>query len=228
MATDLRLATPEVNLSLTWQIYQAKAAQSSDPVINELQHMRGRVAYANGRRPRFMNDDGHLCDPCPLDSLCHHVFVRAQSQLIGSCRLLEPAQSGITGIEAEIGTESYEQALSEIAVSRQHVAEASRWIVMPEYAALSLGLRIIAGIWALSQALKIQVVMAIAGTAMGQANALIRTGAKPIKSFKPFFSSKYDEELVLLYFEIARPASRFRPLIEQMRSTLQLKLYPKS
>lgn len=53
MASDLRAATSEVNLSLTWQVYRAKAAQPSDPIINELQHMRGRVAYGNGRHPQL-------------------------------------------------------------------------------------------------------------------------------------------------------------------------------
>ena len=103
-----------------------------------------------------------------------------------------------------------------------NIGEASRWLVMNNKASLRAGLRLIAGIWAISKALGLQSVIALVGTRDGQASVLKRTGAKLFKTVPTLVSKKFDDELQPMFFNLSQPSKVFQPLVEQLAKELDL------
>jgi N-acyl-L-homoserine lactone synthetase len=185
--------------------------------------MRGRVLYANGRRPEFKTSDGQFLDRDEADQYYHHLLLRNSIDLVGCCRVTPLEGIAKCTIERELGDEVFKRLLKTVGHCRKEIGESSRWLVRDHGLGFRPGLRLIAGIWAMSVALNLKTVIAIAGTRDGQAAALERTGARRFPGVLPFVSPKYDDEVVPMYFDLAVPSTTFSALIVQMADQLSLK-----
>src|SRR4051812_13932254 len=75
-------------LVFAWRLFGSVGCAESDPsVLREISEFRGRILYAEGRRPSFRRKDGGYSDEDPLDSQSFHVTVRAAGDLVGYIRI---------------------------------------------------------------------------------------------------------------------------------------------
>jgi hypothetical protein len=101
-----------------WQVL-APPAESQDnlPVpgatgefLAELSEFRGRMLYADGRRPQFMRKAGQYADNDPLDLESFHVTVRTDGALIGCIRVTPLPEYPRSFIGGQVGPSSLERA----------------------------------------------------------------------------------------------------------------------
>lgn len=217
----------EALLPLTWQLHlppgegiDARLSSSGYAWLAELTEMRGRVLYDGGRRPAFRLADGSFADPDPLDAYAYHLLARPSACLVGCCRVVPLASAQPCGTESLLGRERFNRLLLEIGATRAHTGEASRWIVVPEHRGPRVGLRLVAGMWAIFRWLGLQTVIAMVGTRDGQNRALMRIGGRPVPGLAPLPSHKFDDEILVLSFDVSRPAKSFAVLIDEMAAPL--------
>lgn len=187
----------------------------------ELSKMRGRVLHAGGRRPQFRQTDGSFSDHDPLDRWAYHLLLRSSGCLIGCIRVV-PLSVQICGTESLLGHQRFEQLLVHLGTTRDRVGEVGRWIVAPEYSRFRMGLPLIAGLGALAKWLGLETLIATVGTRDGQAKTLMRAGGRQVPGFVPIKCQKYDDDLVVLTFDLLHPAESFEPFAVEMAARLSL------
>jgi hypothetical protein len=214
--------TPE---KIRWTLQQGFTRRidgGSDSIVSrrELSALRGRVFYAEGRRPQFLGPDGEFADEDEHDSAAFHLIGSSGSERIAACRLVRFQDVATTDFERRVGPEAVEKLLAASQVGRGEVVEVSRWVVDARFREEGLGAQLIAGLWAL--ALNVGVVMALAwaGTRDGQARALTAMGGSPISGVARIKSEAWDDELQALSFDPRYPARRFRPWVDRMSERL--------
>jgi hypothetical protein len=188
----------------------------------ELAEMRGRVLYAEGRRAQFRQGNGRCIDQDPLDRYAYHVLLRTSDKLIGCIRLVPLKHVQVCGIESLWGRRRFERLLVQLGTTRNRIGEVGRWVVTPEYALLRMGLRLVAGVGTLATWLRLETVVAVAGTRDGQANALMRAGGRPVPGLLPMKSQKYDDDLVILTFDLSHPVNSIGLLAADMALRLSI------
>ena len=207
--------------SFMWEIHFPPNQDTTGQAwLIELAEMRGRVLHAGGRRPHFLQEDGRFCDPDPLDRCAYHILVRSSAHLVGCIRVVSLASVPICGTECLVGHARFEQLLVDLGTTRDRAGEVGRWIVAPEYTLFRMGLRLIAGVGALSQSLGIETVIATVGTRGGQAKTLMRAGGRRVPGLAPIYSEKYNDDLVVLSFDLVHPVEPFGPLAVEMAARL--------
>ena len=144
--------------------------------LREVQEMRGRVCYAEGRRPSFLTAAGDFLDADSADHDAFHIIGRAQGSAVGCARLLRLANHPNGMMASTFGERQFDDILKGLGTTRQRVAEASRWMVLPEYRG-GLGRNLIAATWAVVRWTGVDGTVALAGTRQFQDAALIRMGA---------------------------------------------------
>lgn len=211
--------------SFTWEIQCPPNQDTTRQAwLMELAEMRGRVLHAGGRRPHFLWEDGRVCDPDPLDRCAYHILVRSSPLLVGSIRVIPLTSVPMCGTECLVGPERFEQLLVDLGTTRDRAGEVGRWIVAPEYAPYRMGLRLIAAVGVLSKWLGIQAVIATVGTRGGQAKTLMRAGGRRVPGLAPIYSQTYDDDLVVLTFELSHPVESFGPFAIEMAARLSLEV----
>jgi GNAT acetyltransferase-like protein len=188
----------------------------------ELSKMRGRVLHAGGRRPQFRQADGSFLDLDPLDRCAFHLLVRCSADLIGCIRVIPLTSAQPCGTESLLGRRRVDHLLVDLGTTRDRAGEVGRWMVAPEYSPFRMGLRLIAGIGALSKKLGIETLIATVGTRDGQVKTLMRAGGRPVPGLAPIYSQKYDDDLVVLTFDLFHPAKPFGPLAVASATRLPL------
>jgi hypothetical protein len=188
----------------------------------ELSEMRGRVLHAGGRRPQFHKADGSFIDVDPLDRYAYHILLRSSTYIIGCIRVVPLTSVSICGTESLLGRQGFEQMLVHIGTTRDKIGEVGRWIVAPEYSRFRMGLRLIRGVGVLSKWLGLETVIATVGTRDGQAETLMRSGGRRVPGLSPIKSQKYNDDLVVLTFDLMHLAKSLGPLAAKMETLLSL------
>ncbi|MBM3926393.1 MAG: GNAT family N-acetyltransferase [SAR202 cluster bacterium] len=188
--------------------------------LDELVHMRGRVLYANNRRPMFRTAAGELVDSDPTDHAAYHVLARSEGELIGCCRMVRLDAIPCSTTEELLGAGRFQKLLDCLQVKRSDTGEAGRWVAVPEARGLEVGLRLVAGAWAVARRLGLKTVVAVAGTRDGQDAALMRIGGRRVEDVGPIAAPRYADEVVVITFDVARPTPSFASLVQQMEETL--------
>lgn len=210
-------------LALSWEIRRPPISEVNEPEwITELAEMRGRVLYAGGRRGQFRHADGHCIDRDPLDRYAYHLLLRNLDRLIGCIRVIPLRNVQRCRSESLLGSEQFERVVVRCGTSRDRVGEVGRWVIVPELAPLRMGLRLVAGVGALAKWLGLETVVAIVGTRDGQADALMRAGGRQVPGLVPIKSEKYNDDLVVLTFDLLNPAKSFGPFAVEMAARLSL------
>ncbi len=216
------------NISFATELHLPPASQAASNAsavawLDELQELRGRVLYDNGRRPNFLQPNGSYRDSDALDLVSYHLIVRWRGHIAG-CARVTPLTQGTCGVvEETLGTDGFETMLAAIGATRGRTSEASRWIVAPEFRGGSLGFHLVAASWALGQWLGAQIGFVAAGTRNRQDTMLIRMGARSTNLPK-VHSEEFDDELHILHFDVQRPSRSMISWIEHMNLALGLEL----
>jgi hypothetical protein len=122
----MNTANPERGSDYLWQVL-APPAESQDnlPVpgatgefLTELSEFRGRMLYANGRRPRFARKGGKYADNDPLDLESFHVTVRTDGALIGCIRVTPLPEYPRSFIGRQVGPSALERAAGMMTLAR--------------------------------------------------------------------------------------------------------------
>ena len=119
--------------------------------LAELSEFRGRILYANGRRPGFAREGGQYKDGDPLDRESFHVTVRADGALIGCVRVTPLPEYSRSFIGRRVGPSYLEAAVNLMNLARTDCVEAGRWIVAPSARGTVLGPILLLGLWVIGQ-----------------------------------------------------------------------------
>jgi hypothetical protein len=209
---------------LSWKLYPPPVVTAAAPDwLAELSEMRGRLLYAEGRRPAFRLANGNFADDDALDRGAYHLLAYAATGLVGCVRLVPLATVAQCGTETLVGSQPWQNALLALHVSRHQVAECGRWIVAPEYRCTSmLAMRLAAGVIAIGRQLEHKILVAATGTRDGQANLLIRIGFQPLPTLAPLAVPLYSDEVQFIYINPRSASAKFTLLIDQMAEQLAL------
>jgi hypothetical protein len=144
-------------------------------------------------------------DSDPADPEHFHIVARSHRRAIGCARIMPLVGASRSMVDSTIGEQLFDNVLRGLGTSRRRAGEASRWIALPEYRG-ELGRSVVAATWAVARWLSIDVTFVLAGTRRRQDIALSRMGARPVSGLRVFPSRTFDDELRLLYFDVARPS----------------------
>ena len=209
---------------ILWKLHPPPIVTSSTlDWLAELSEMRGRLLYAEGRRPAFRLANGKFADDDELDRYAYHLLAYAATSLVGCARLvpLGPVTRCVT--ETLVGSQPLHNALLALNVARYQAAECGRWMVEPEYRCTSmLAMRLAAGIIAIGRQLEYKILVASTGTRDGQVNLLIRIGFRRLPALAPLTVPLYTDELQFIYIDPRCASPKFTLLINQMTEQLAL------
>ena len=210
--------------SLTWQLYPPPGVATPTPAwLVELSEMRGRVLYAEGRRPAFRLANGRFADPDPLDVYAYHLVAYAATGAVGCIRLVPLADLPECFSEHLVGHQAFAQALDALQMTRPQAVEGGRWMVVPEYRHISpLAINLAAGIIAVGRQLGYKILIGPTGTRDRQADFLIRIGMQAMPVLLPVPMPVYDDEIQFLYINPSCPNEKLGVLMNQMAERLAL------
>jgi hypothetical protein len=104
---------------IIWKLYPPPIVNSSTlDWLAELSEMRGRLLYAEGRRPAFRLSNGKFADDDGLDRYAYHLLAHAPSGLVGCGRLVSLAAVAKCATETLVGSQPLDNALLAANVSR--------------------------------------------------------------------------------------------------------------
>jgi hypothetical protein len=219
------VAVPAEEAEVSWTLQHGFLSQVDScgaPIISrhDLSAFRGRVFYADGRRPQFLSPGGEYADEDEHDAVAFHLIGTVGAHPIAACRLVRFRDVARTDFERRIDSDVIDRMLARLNVGRGDTVEVSRWVVDPRFRQERLGASLIAGLWAFALHLGVLAALAWAGTRDGQARALIAMGGSPISGMVPMKSMAWDDDLQALSFDPSRPAPRFRPWVNRMNERL--------
>jgi len=189
--------------------------------MNELREMRGRIIYENGHRPFFRLPDGKFDDFDADDLRAYHIIARLEGNAVGCARILPLAVGHPTTASSVLGEDRFNEILSTMGVTRDRACEASRWLVVPE-CRKGLGPGIVAASWAVARWLSAKTSFVLAGTRQKQDRALTRLGARAVDGLPLLRSEIFDDDLRLLYFDVATPSPWMEKQIAELTGALKL------
>jgi hypothetical protein len=189
--------------------------------LQRVRRMRGEVIYAGGRRPSFLRPDGRFDDPDTGDFHSFHIVARCGGSVVGGVRYAALNGGFQSMVASVIGATRLESQIRDMGVDPGRVGEASRWTVPPEYRGV-LGRRLAAASWALARWLGSEVSFVVAGTRERQDIALIRMGARPVAGVPLIPCEEFDDELRLIYFQVAEVPASMRPHLDAAAAELDL------
>jgi GNAT superfamily N-acetyltransferase len=181
-------------------------ASNAAVVLAELAAFRGRVLYANGRRPAFAGDDGRYVDDDPLDVDSYHVTARAETgELVGYARLRPLPDHPRSSLAPLVGRSQFETMLEGMGFDRSHFLEASRLVADPSVRGTGVGRALILSWWALGRWLSRDCVVGVVGTRDGQSKMIGRLGGQVFEGINTFFAAEYDDDVTAMYFDLNQP-----------------------
>jgi predicted GNAT family N-acyltransferase len=190
--------------------------------LPELQQMRGRVLYADGRRPAFRLPDGSFADADTIDLDAYHVMVRYNFHIVACTRVLLLSVGTRGVVASSVGQNLADSLVTALRMSGKVVCEGSRWIVAPEYRSQKLGFHIMAASLAVARWLGVGTAFVMAGV-RGQRRLLMRMGARAVENTPIVTSNVYDDEMTLLAFDIMNPTTSMLHAVDEMAETLNLR-----
>ena len=230
-----RAVARETASAYQWNMLPSVARTASDPLIlagilaesraeslAEISEFRGRVLYANGRRPFFRQQGGRYADEDPLDPGSFHITARRDGDLVGYVRIRPLPEYAQSSLRLMVTKRQFAAALEEMRLDLNDCLEVSRWIVAPPARGTDLGATLVVAAWAVGRWLGKQRLIATVGTRDGQARMLARFGGQTLNSIDAKFIGEYDDELVTLYFELNHPPPRVAAKLSEVERLLNL------
>jgi predicted GNAT family N-acyltransferase len=207
-----------------WRLVASAGCTEADPsALRELSEFRGRILYAEGRRPGFQRNDGRYADDDPLDSQSFHITVRTAGGLVGYTRIRplpdEYAQSSLGRL---VTKGQLEAVLKEMRLVRHDCLEVSRWIVAPSARGTAVAPTLVVSAWAVGKWLGKRRLLATVGARDGQVTMLARFGGQVLQSVNAKFIAEYDDELAMMHFDLNCPPPRVTAKLSAVRRLLQL------
>jgi hypothetical protein len=190
-------------------------------LLAEISEFRGRVLYANGRRPHFRSDGGLYTDEDPQDLESLHVTVRQHGALV-ACVRLTPTLHSQTFIGRLVGAEELNAVLRNMRLRGKDCAEAGRWIVLPSARGTDLGRTLLLSCWAIGIWLNKRCLFGLAGTRDGQSKMICRTGGQVVPGMEARLVQDLDDDVTLVYFDLERPPQFVAAQLPSVRRLLQL------
>jgi predicted GNAT family N-acyltransferase len=191
-------------------------------VLAEISQFRGRILYANGRRPRFSRHGGGYADDDPLDVSSFHVTVRTEGELVGYIRIRPLPEHDQTSIGRLVTGSQFAAVLGEMGLARNDCLEVGRWTVAPPARGTAIGRTLVLSGWAVGRWLRKRRLIVAAGTRDGQANMLARFGGQVLPSFSSKLVADYDDELSPMYFNLDQPPPRVAGQLPSVERLLKL------
>jgi hypothetical protein len=206
-----------------WDVVPSAGCAGTDPaLLMELSEFRGRVLYANGRRPRFRREDGRYADDDPLDPRSVHITVRRDRDLVGYTRIRPLPEYSQSSIGRLVTRFQFEAAMQEMRLARNDCLEVTRWIVAPSARGTAVGPTLVVSGWAVGRWLGKRRLLATVGTRDGQVRMLGRFGGEILHSIDTTFVAEYDDELVTMYFDLNHPPPRVEAQLSTVGRLLRL------
>jgi hypothetical protein len=191
-------------------------------VLDEISRFRGRVLHAGGRRPAFARANGEFADDSSHDVLSYHVTVRRSDELVACVRLTPYAGEELGAIGTLIGYPRLRSVLGTMGLSPVECVEGSRWIVEPSMRGRELGRLLLVSLWAVGRWLGKKCVFGSAGTRDGQSRMIERTGGRIAPGDILIRTDEYDDDLLLMYFDLCHPPPNVTNSLLLVNSLLNL------
>lgn len=198
-------------------------SEATGGFLAELSEFRGRILYADGRRPRFARDGGQYADDDPLDLESFHVTVRADDALIGCARVAPLPEYSRSFVGRRVGPSYLEAAVNLMNLARTDCAEAGRWIVAPSARGTVLGRLLLLSLWVIGQWLDKRCLFGAVGVRDGQSTMVGRCGGHVAPGIDPVFVKEYDDELSVMYFDLSHPPPQIATQLRGVRRILARK-----
>ena len=195
--------------------------EQSASILAEISEFRGRTLYAEGRRPRFVREDGYADDD-PIDVHSFHVTVRADGELVGCMRVTPMRELSRSFLGRLAGTLPLQEALQTMKVKAGECVEAGRWIVAPSARGASLGRNLLVSMWVVGRWLGRRYLFGAVGVRDGQVKMGARCGGQTVPAIAPVFVEEYDDELCLMYFDLQHPPAGVAAQLEPVERLLGL------
>jgi len=206
-----------------WRLVASADSTGADPsILTELSEFRGRILYADGRRPGFRRNDGRYSDDDPLDSRSFHVTVRTDGELVGYIRIRRLPEYSQSSLGRLVTRRQFEEVLEELRLTSNDCLEVSRWIVAPSARGTAVAPGLVVSAWAVGRWLGKRSLLATVGTRDGQVTMLARFGGQVLNSAGPKFIAEYDDEVAALHFDLNYPPPRVAARLSAVRRLLQL------
>ena len=205
-----------------WRVVGYTCHDIDTSFLMELSEFRGRILYADGRRPWFLQSDGRYADDDALDSQSFHITVRKGGDLVGYIRirlLPERSQSSLGRVVTE---RQFEAILTEMRVARSDCLEVSRWIVAPSERGTLVAPTLVVSAWAVGRWLGKRCLLAAVGKRGGQVTMLARFGGQIPGGVDANFIAEYDDELVMMHFDLPCPPARVVAKLSAVQRLLRL------
>src|SRR5262249_53337021 len=155
----------------------ASNENSADPsVLQEISEFRGRILYADGKRPKFKQDDGGYADDDHLDSRSFHVTARAEGELVGYVRIRPFQEYSQCTLRWLVTQRQLDAILDETRLTSNDCLEISRWIVAPPARGTEVASMLVISCWAVGMWMGKRCLLSAVGLRHGQATMLGRFG----------------------------------------------------
>ena len=221
--TPGRAAARATAADYRWNVLASADCAASDPVIlAEISEFRGRVLYADGRRPLFRQEGGRYVDDDLLDARSVHILARQDGDLVGYLRIRPLPEHGRSSVGLLTTAGELDAALREVGLTRNDFLEVSRWMVAPRARGTDVGATLVVGAWVIGRRRRKQRLIATAGTRDGQVKMLARFGGRVLESIAPKLIAEYDDELVTLCFDLNNPPPRVASKLGEVERLLNL------
>jgi hypothetical protein len=208
--------------AFAWRLYGSDCAQADASILREISEFRGRILYAEGRRPNFRRKDGGYSDDDPLDSRSFHVTARAGGDLVGYIRIRPNLEYSQGTLGTLITRPEFEGILEEIRLRLDDCLEVSRWIVAPCARGTEVAAALVVSAWAVGRWLGKRRLLATVGARDGQMAMLARFGGQVLRSVNAKLIAEYDDEVAAMQFDLNDPPPRVARKLSGVGRLLQL------
>jgi hypothetical protein len=206
---------------ISWKLHEPGAASAVQ--LEEISELRGRVLYANGRRPRFRLATGRFADPDPLDPEAYHIVALESGNPVGCVRNV-PVSEGIPCITDHLlGQTHVSEMLAGFGVEKKDAVECSRWMLDPEFRASHIGALLAGGAVAVARTLGFKLLFCSVGTRDKQDRMLARLGLRYVPGLPLIAVPEYNDDLCVMYIKPHLPTPRMAELMAKMDLELKLK-----
>jgi hypothetical protein len=216
-------ATRKLASAYEWRVVRPATREGINPsTLAELSEFRGRILYADGRRPRFRQERGDYADDDPLDSSSFHVTARSGGDLVGYIRVRPLTDYSQSSLRLLVTQSQFEVALEQIRLTPDDCLEVSRWIVAPGARGTDVGATLVVSAWAIGRWVGKRRLLATVGTRDGQAAMLARFGGQVLRGINPKLIAEYDDELAVMQFDLNDPPPRVATKLSAVGRLLNL------